>query len=116
MKHPTPPQTEAEQAGVQRFKYLTEVALPARAVAHRWSIRFDHCFKRICLDHAFAGVWYNHLQRPAERHLNGEPLQRALACAEELNRGDRDLLKQRNVTSLRWRGKSPSRAGAASRD
>ena len=71
MKYLTPQQTEADQANVQRFKYLTEVALPARAAAHRWSVRLDHCFKRICLDHAFADVWYTHLQRHAERQITG---------------------------------------------
>lgn len=105
MKYPTPQQTEADRANVQRFKYLAEVALPARAEAHGWSIRLDHCFKRICLDHAFADVWYNHLQRPAERHIAGEPLQRALACAEALLLGDSTLLQARNTASLTYRGK-----------
>ncbi len=109
MKHPTPQQTEADQANIQRFKYLTEVALPARAVAKGWSIRLDHCFKRICLDHAFADVWYNHLQRPAERHIVGGPLQRALACAEALLLGDSTLLQARNVASLTYRGKMEKR-------
>ena len=92
-------------ARVARFKELTERTLPKLARRQHWPIRLDHCFKRICLDHAFGDVWYNHLARPAERHLEGTPLLRALACAEALALGDRTLLDERNVDSLRWRGK-----------
>ncbi len=92
-------------ARVARFKELTERTLPELARRQRWPIRLDHCFKRICLDHAFGDVWYNHLPRPAERHLQGEPLLRAVACAEALALGDRALLNERNAASLRWRGK-----------
>lgn len=94
-----------KDAAIARFKQLTEAALPARAREARWPIRLDHCFKRICLDYAFGDVWYNHLPRPAERHLAGEPLQRAIQCAEDLLAGDRALLDQRNTESLRYRGK-----------
>ncbi len=92
-------------ARVARFKQLTEHTLPERARQQRWPIRLDHCFKRICLDHAYGDVWYNHLPRPAERHLQGEPLLRAVACAEALAQGDRALLDKHNIASLRWRGK-----------
>ena len=92
-------------ARIARFKQLTEVDLPARAQKERWPIRLDHCFKRICLDHAFGDVWYNHLARPAERHLEGQALGRALGCAEALLTGDRALLDERNNASLVYRGK-----------
>ena len=94
--------TQAEQ--IARFKYLTEVELPAVAAQNRWPIRLDHCFKRVCLDHAFSDVWYNHLKRPAERNLTGEPLARALQCAEDLL-AEPALLAERNQSSLRYRGK-----------
>lgn len=97
--------TPAERAGIARFKELTERILPEHARQQHWPIRLDHCFKRICLDYAFSDVWYNHLARPAERHLHGEPLRRALRCAEELAVGDRTLLDERNKASLHWRGK-----------
>lgn len=100
------PRTPEELAQVQRFKHLTETSLPALAAEHHWPIRLDHCFKRICLDYAFEDVWYKHLQRPAERHLAGEPLLRAVACAEELLQQATDLLQIRNAASLRYRGKS----------
>ena len=91
---------------ITRFKHLTETALPALAREHRWPVRFDHCFKRICLDAAFADVWYHHLPRPAERHLEGEPLARAIACAEAILSGGRPTLDLHNGNSLRYRGKA----------
>ncbi len=94
-----------QPAQIARFKHLTETILPALAREHHWPIRMDHCFKRICLDHAFSDVWYHHLKKPAERHLTGEPLQRALACAEDLAREGLALLGTRNTASLTYRGK-----------
>ena len=91
---------------IARFKHLTEIALPTLAREQHWPIRLDHCFKRICLDAAFSDVWYNHLPRPAERHLAGEPLARALACAEAILRDGRPVLDLQNNNSLRFRGKS----------
>ncbi len=97
---------------IARFKRLTETTLPALAREHHWPIRLDHCFKRICLDHAFADVWYRHLKKPAERHLAGDPLLRALACAEDLTRHGLPLLQLRNQASLTYRGKRrPVEAG-----
>ena len=90
---------------IARLKELTEHTLPARAREQHWPIRLDHCFKRICFDAAFGDVWYHHVKRPAEQHLEGEPLARALQCAEELAAGGRALLDERNQQSLRWRGK-----------
>lgn len=88
-----------------RFKELTEELLPALAREHRWPIRLDHCFKRICLDRAFGDVWYRHLRRPAERHLTGPPLARAVQCAEEIVRFGAPALLRHNQASLRLRGK-----------
>ena len=103
-------QSDARRAAaIARFKRLTEHELPARAQAEAWPIRLDHCFKRICLDHAFGDVWYNLLARPAERHLAGEALDRALGCAEALLIGDRALLDERDDASLRYRGKRAKR-------
>ncbi len=99
---------------MMRFKDLTERVLPARAQAERWPIRFDHCFKRICLDWAFGDVWYRHLARPAERHLRGEALALAVQCAEELSSGSRLLLAERDDASLGWRGKRPKAGRSAS--
>ena len=91
---------------IAHFKNLTELTLPALAREHRWPIRLDHCFKRICLDAAFNDVWYNHLPRPAERHLEGEPLARAIRCAESIVAEGLPTLTLRNAESLRYRGKT----------
>ena len=92
-------------ATIAHFKHLTEIALPALAREHHWPIRLDHCFKRICLDAAFHDVWYNHHPRPAERHLTGEPLARAITCAEAIAAEGLTTLTLRNAESLRYRGK-----------
>ena len=91
---------------IAHFKQLTETILPALAREHRWPIRLDHCFKRICLDHAFNDVWYHHLPRPAERHLTGEPLARAIRCAEVIATEGLPALTLRNAESLHFRGKA----------
>lgn len=90
---------------IAEWKRLTEQVLPALARQHRWPLRLDHCFKRVCLDHAFSDVWYHHLKKPAERHIEGEPLQRALACAQSIVDMGEPILRQRNEESLRYRGK-----------
>jgi hypothetical protein len=114
MQRQPPERSAGEHEAVARFKDLTERELPARAATERWPIRFDHCFKRICLDWAFGDVWYRHLARPAERHLRGEALARAVQCAEELSTGDIAVLQHRDAASLRWRGKRPKAARGAS--
>ena len=90
---------------VAHFKLLTEQTLPTLAREHRWPIRLDHCFKRICLDHAFSDVWYRHLARPAEIHLAGPALSRAISCAESIAAEGLSTLSLRNTESLRYRGK-----------
>lgn len=110
-----PSNPEQRYGALLRFKHLTETALPVRAREEHWPIRLDHCFKRICLDHAFGDVWYRHLRKPAERHLAGEALDRAVQCAEDLLREGLTLLTERNLASLRYRGKlaQAGRSGAA---
>ena len=87
------------------FKQLTESTLPALAREHRWPIRLDHCFKRICLDHAFGDTWYSHCKRPAERHIDPAPLARAIACAQQIVSEGRPALEELNRSSLAFRGK-----------
>ncbi len=96
--------TDAER--IARFKQLTEVRLPALASEQHWPIRLDHCFKRICLDAAFEDVWYDHLKRPAERHLAGEALSRAVAAAERIAAEGPPVLRVLNLASLGYRGKT----------
>ena len=90
---------------IAHFKRLTETTLPSLAKQHGWPIRLDHCFKRICLDHAFAGTWYSFCKKPAERHIEPEPLARAIACAERIAADGKPALEQLNQQSLTFRGK-----------
>lgn len=103
-----------DKARIARFKLLTEQLLPQRAKQQKWPLRLDHCFKRVCLDHAFQDVWYRHLKKPAERNMAGEPLARALRCAEDLLADDGSLLAARNMQSLGWRGKLRNEAARRS--
>ena len=98
--------TRARQ--VAGWKQLTERILPALAKQHRWPLTQDHCFKRVTLDHAFGDVWYRHLPKPAERHVQGDALERALACARALVDAGEPLLRMRNEESLRYCGKLKS--------
>ncbi len=88
---------------------LVRRRLPERASAEGWPIRFDHCFMRIALDHAFGGCWYDFVDRsrgPAYRSISDEALGRAIAVAQSLLREDRQYLEAMNRQSLAWRGKA----------
>ncbi len=111
--HTASPRSAEEQAALARYKDLTEQVLPAMAREQHWPVHFDHCFKRICLDFAFEDIWYRHLAKPAERHIAGPALQRALACAEEIAAGGVAVLQQRDAASLRVRGKRPKQHARA---
>lgn len=106
------PSSTARTDAVAEWKQLTEVTLPALAKQHHWPLRLDHCFKRVCLDHACGDVWYHHLKKPAERHMEDETLQRALDCARSIAAAGEPLLRQRNEESLRYRGKGRYAAAA----
>ena len=64
----------------------------------------DHCFQRIVLDHVCGGVWHEHLNRPAYKHLTGDQAQLAVKLCQKIVEGLADL-KQLNQQSLAWRGK-----------
>ena len=74
------------------------------AAAHRWPIRLDHCFMRVCLDHAIGRRWDELVPRPAIRHLTDEQLARAIATAEAICQ-DPALLRPLNAASLRMRSR-----------
>lgn len=100
---------------VGRWKELTEVRLPGLAREGRWPLRLDHCFKRVCLDWAHGGVWYEFCAKPAERHMSDEALGRAVQCAEEIVEGGLEMLRERNQASLRWRGKQVGKTNGEDR-
>ena len=91
-------------AQLARWRELTQAVLPGMAAAQGWPIRLDHCFMRVCLDHAYGGVWTAHSRRPAIAHMDGEALARAVMVAEGV-RDHPSRLVDLNRQSLVWRGK-----------
>jgi len=87
---------------VARWLELTRRVLPDMAPAARWPIRFDHCFMRVCLDHAIGQPWHNCVRRPAIRHLTDEQLRAAIAVAERIV-AEPSALASLNEQSLAWR-------------
>ncbi len=73
------------------------------APAHRWPIRLDHCFMRVCLDNALGQRWDEVVRRPAVRHLSDRQLAEAVAVAEAIER-DPAALPAMNRLSLKMRG------------
>ena len=94
----------------ERYIELTRVFLPAEARLGEWTLRDDHCFMRIVLDHLFYDCWYNHLDRrlTAYKQLNVEQLQRCVALAERILEEGEPLLISLNRQSLKWRRKRRS--------
>lgn len=91
---------------IARYLSLTRDVLPrmAREPGRRWPVREDHCFQRIVLDHVAGGVWYDHIARPAYKHLTDQQARTAVALAENIAEGRADLAAM-NRQSLLWRGK-----------
>lgn len=91
---------------IRRYLHLTGTVMPELASTERqaWPVRNDHCFRRIVLDSVCGGVWYDHLSRPAYRHLNLEQAQRAVQLCEDIIAGTADLIDL-NRKSLSYRGK-----------
>ena len=104
---------------VAEYTRLTKEALPALARERRWPIRFDHCFQRVVLDHAFGRCWYEALNRkrgPAIQQIATDALERAVACARRLaadDTADAAVVRQLDNQSLLWRGKKPKGGRAA---
>lgn len=95
---------------VDRYLYLTRITLPerARSADVDWPVVNDHCFQRIILDAVAGDVWYDHIAKPAYRHLTEHQARQAAALAEDILSGTADL-HALNRQSLFWRGKRPPR-------
>ena len=91
---------------IATYMHLTKQVLPSISRCDRtdWPVREDHCFQRIVLDHVCGGVWYEHLGRPAYKHLTDKQAQRAVELCQDIAEGRSDL-QQLNQQSLIWRGK-----------
>lgn len=92
---------------VTRYMVLTKETMPtlARTSHKHWPVWNDHCFQRIVLDAVCGGVWYDHLPRPAYRHLTQDQAATAVALCEKIMSGKVDL-EMLNRQSLAWRGKT----------
>jgi len=91
---------------VSRYSVMTKETMPQLACTkHRnWPVRNDHCFQRIVLDTVCEGVWYDHLPRPAYKHLSRKQALQAVDLCENIIAGKADLVAL-NTQSLIWRGK-----------
>ena len=100
-------QEEETRDLIDTYMHLTKKVVPQLALSYErhWPVREDHCFQRIVLDTICGGVWYEHLGRPAYKHLTKDQAQRAVKLCQDIAEG-RANLDQLNQQSLAWRGKS----------
>ncbi len=108
------PDGAGREALLARWLELTREVLPGMAVAHRWPIRLDHCFMRVCLDAALGRPWHEAVRRPAVRHLSAEQLACAVMVAEQLCCRP-ELLPALNRQSLLRRGRGLARSSSIGR-
>ena len=92
---------------VEQYLHLTRTVMPALAQTSKrhWPVQNDHCFQRIVLDTICGGVWYNHIARPAYKHLSQAQAAKAVQLCE-LIIAEKTILNVLNHQSLAWRGKS----------
>ena len=97
---------EEKDTLITTYMNLTKEVLPslARNDQTDWPVREDHCFQRIVLDHVCGGVWYEHLARPAYKHMTNNQAQRAVMLCQDIAER-RANLQELNQQSLFWRGK-----------
>ena len=97
---------EEKDTLIATYMHLTKEVLPslARNDQTNWPMSKDHCFQRVVLDHVCGGVWYDHLVRPAYKHLTNDQAQRAVRMCQDIVEGKADL-RELNQQSLIWRGK-----------
>ena len=92
---------------VREYLHLTRKVMPELAQSSRrhWPVRNDHCFQRIVLDTICGGVWYDHIARPAYKHISQVHLRAAVQLCHEIITGQTDLAAL-NRQSLTRRGKA----------
>ena len=99
---PPPPRL----APVAHYLHLTLTVMPSLAQTSKrhWPVRRDHCFQRIVLDTICGGVWYDHIARPAYKHLGPAQATLAVQLCQQIIADTADLTAL-NQQSLAWRGK-----------
>ena len=100
--------TDKSRDLIDHYMHLTKTVLPSMAHSGErdWPVREDHCFQRSVLDTIGGGVGYDHLDRPAYKHLTNDQAQRAVELCRDIVEGKADL-RELNHKSLIWRGKWP---------
>lgn len=95
------------EAAERQYLRLVKELLPERARQDSWTLRLDHCFGRVLLDHAVGRCWYDALdrRRVAYRQLDDAQLAEAVALGERLLEQGDPLLRELDAQSLLWRGK-----------
>jgi len=103
-------QDDRRTALIQRYRQVTGTIMPALAKAGNsgWPVRNDHCFQRIILDAVCGGIWYDHIARPAYRHMSVDQAARAVSLCEDILGGTTDLADL-NRKSLAWRAARQAR-------
>ena len=75
----------------------------ARSDRTFWPVSEDHCFQRIVLDNVCGGVWYEHLDRPAYKHLTKDQAQRAVEICRDIADGRvRSQTAKPTIPDLAW--------------
>ena len=87
---------------VNRWNLLVRCVLPEMAQINHWPISLDHCFMRVCLDHALEGPWHLSVKRPAIAHLTDQQLEAAIKVADSLV-AKPDKMAELNRQSIDWR-------------
>ena len=106
------PEADSRAALVDEYLRLTKKALPALAKAHKWPIRFDHCFMRVMLDNSFGCVWYERLDRKKGSpisQIDADALRRAVGFGRRMEAEGLGAVQVLDNVSLRLRGKAPKR-------
>lgn len=91
---------------VQQYLHLTRIVMPELALTmqKKWPVRYDHCFQRIVLDAICGGIWYDHIARPAYKHLSLQQAKTAVQLCDDIISDKVDIVDL-NRQSLSWRGK-----------
>lgn len=78
---------------VARYMTLTKEIMPqfARISHQHWPVQNDHYFQRIVLDAVCGGTWYDHIARPAYKHLTRDQALQAVALCDAIISGEADL-------------------------
>jgi len=86
------------------FNYMVENLLPRLADLHDWSVRYNHCFRRICYDVAVGQQWDEFIEEsPAYEKMALSDLVNAYSVATVIALVGEPILTGLNEVSLMYR-------------